>query len=174
MKPTIVLVHGDWADASSWTGVIERLQATSMPCRQTEQWISSCAGRRTALSGLRRGLRRRRRAREGCRPCRRAAARGRRPIHRAFGASGVEDDPDVVAHRDVGPRDPTRAAGGDVRPGGAQITRVEAGHLSPITHPADVTKVILSAIDATTVNQPAEVAAIVREFRHRRSRAFGH
>jgi pimeloyl-ACP methyl ester carboxylesterase len=25
-KPTIVLVHGDWADASSWTSVIERLQ----------------------------------------------------------------------------------------------------------------------------------------------------
>jgi pimeloyl-ACP methyl ester carboxylesterase len=24
--PTIVLVHGDWADASSWSGVIERLQ----------------------------------------------------------------------------------------------------------------------------------------------------
>jgi pimeloyl-ACP methyl ester carboxylesterase len=27
MKPTIVLVHGDWADGSSWTSVIERLQA---------------------------------------------------------------------------------------------------------------------------------------------------
>ena len=26
-RPTIVLVHGDWADASSWTGVLERLQA---------------------------------------------------------------------------------------------------------------------------------------------------
>ena len=26
-QPTIVLVHGDWADASSWSGVIERLQA---------------------------------------------------------------------------------------------------------------------------------------------------
>ena len=26
VRPTIVLVHGDWADASSWTGVIERLQ----------------------------------------------------------------------------------------------------------------------------------------------------
>ena len=26
-RPTIVLVHGDWADASSWAGVIERLQA---------------------------------------------------------------------------------------------------------------------------------------------------
>jgi pimeloyl-ACP methyl ester carboxylesterase len=25
-RPTIVLVHGDWADASSWTSVIERLQ----------------------------------------------------------------------------------------------------------------------------------------------------
>jgi pimeloyl-ACP methyl ester carboxylesterase len=27
VKPTIVLVHGAWADASSWTPVIERLQA---------------------------------------------------------------------------------------------------------------------------------------------------
>lgn len=26
-RPTIVLVHGDWADASSWTGVLERLHA---------------------------------------------------------------------------------------------------------------------------------------------------
>src|SRR5687767_6528998 len=25
-RPTIVLVHGDWADGSSWTSVIERLQ----------------------------------------------------------------------------------------------------------------------------------------------------
>lgn len=25
-RPTIVLVHGDWADGSSWSGVIERLQ----------------------------------------------------------------------------------------------------------------------------------------------------
>src|SRR5215471_2821334 len=25
-RPTIVLLHGDWADGSSWTGVIERLQ----------------------------------------------------------------------------------------------------------------------------------------------------
>jgi pimeloyl-ACP methyl ester carboxylesterase len=33
---------------------------------------------------------------------------------------------------------------------GARITRVKAGHLTPITRPADVTKVILSAVDATT------------------------
>ena len=32
---------------------------------------------------------------------------------------------------------------------GAHITRVKAGHLTPITRPAAVTKVILSAIDAT-------------------------
>lgn len=33
---------------------------------------------------------------------------------------------------------------------GAQITRVKAGHLTPITRPAQVTRVILSAVDATT------------------------
>jgi pimeloyl-ACP methyl ester carboxylesterase len=33
---------------------------------------------------------------------------------------------------------------------GAHITRVRAGHLTPITRPADVTKVNLSAVDATT------------------------
>jgi pimeloyl-ACP methyl ester carboxylesterase len=33
---------------------------------------------------------------------------------------------------------------------GARISRVTAGHLSLITHPGDVTKVILSAVDATT------------------------
>jgi hypothetical protein len=33
---------------------------------------------------------------------------------------------------------------------GAHITRVRAGHLSLITRPADVTNVILSAVDATT------------------------
>jgi pimeloyl-ACP methyl ester carboxylesterase len=30
-KPTIVLVHGAWADASSWTPVIERLQQAGYP-----------------------------------------------------------------------------------------------------------------------------------------------
>jgi pimeloyl-ACP methyl ester carboxylesterase len=33
---------------------------------------------------------------------------------------------------------------------GADITRVRAGHLTPITRPAEVTKVILSAVDATS------------------------
>jgi pimeloyl-ACP methyl ester carboxylesterase len=38
---------------------------------------------------------------------------------------------------------------------GARITRVRAGHLSPITHPADVTKVVLSAVDATSTTSSA-------------------
>ena len=33
---------------------------------------------------------------------------------------------------------------------GARITRVEAGHLTPITEPGEVTRMILSAIDATS------------------------
>jgi hypothetical protein len=32
---------------------------------------------------------------------------------------------------------------------GARISRVKAGHLTPITRPAEVTKVILDAVDAT-------------------------
>ena len=46
MKPTIVLVHGDWADASSWTSVIERLQDEGLQ------------GRRSAQSAARTGRRR--------------------------------------------------------------------------------------------------------------------
>jgi pimeloyl-ACP methyl ester carboxylesterase len=26
-RPNVILVHGAWADGSSWSGVIERLQA---------------------------------------------------------------------------------------------------------------------------------------------------
>ena len=33
---------------------------------------------------------------------------------------------------------------------GAHVSRVRAGHLTPITRPDDVTKVILAAVDATT------------------------
>jgi hypothetical protein len=36
--PTIVLVHGAFADASSWNGVIERLQQQGAP-----RWSAHCA-----------------------------------------------------------------------------------------------------------------------------------
>jgi hypothetical protein len=36
------------------------------------------------------------------------------------------------------------------RRAGAHITRLDAGHLSLITNPGDVTKLILDAVDATS------------------------
>jgi pimeloyl-ACP methyl ester carboxylesterase len=34
-KPTIVLVHGAWADASSWSGVTQRLLNEGYPATST-------------------------------------------------------------------------------------------------------------------------------------------
>jgi hypothetical protein len=51
--------------------------------------------------------------------------------------------------------DPAR--GGPVEP----FIRVSGGgHLTPITRPAEVTEVILSAVDATAADRTIEVAAI--------------
>ena len=63
-------------------------------------------GGERVLSGLHRVLRQRGRPEGGRGSCRRAAARGRRAVHRALRAPGVEDDPVLVTHRDVGQRDP--------------------------------------------------------------------
>jgi pimeloyl-ACP methyl ester carboxylesterase len=57
-NPTIVLVHGDWADASSWTGVIERLQtkgytvvAPPNPLRGPTEDAAYLAGYLKTISG---------------------------------------------------------------------------------------------------------------------------
>jgi pimeloyl-ACP methyl ester carboxylesterase len=42
--PTIVLVHGAWADASSWTGVIKRLQAAGHDVVALPNTLRSVAG----------------------------------------------------------------------------------------------------------------------------------
>jgi len=42
-KPNIVLVHGAWADGSSWTGVIERLQAAGYTVTAPQFPMSSVA-----------------------------------------------------------------------------------------------------------------------------------
>jgi pimeloyl-ACP methyl ester carboxylesterase len=42
--PTIVLVHGAWADASSWTGVIRRLQAAGHDVVALPNTLRSVAG----------------------------------------------------------------------------------------------------------------------------------
>lgn len=43
-KPTIVLVHGAWADASSWSKVIERLQDDGYTVRAIPNPLRSLAG----------------------------------------------------------------------------------------------------------------------------------
>ena len=42
-RPNIVLVHGAWADGSSWSGVIERLQADNFQVRAPQFPLSSLA-----------------------------------------------------------------------------------------------------------------------------------
>ena len=42
----------------------------------------------------------------------------------------------------------------------AHVIRVSGGHLTPITRPAEVTEVILSAVDGTAADRTIEVAAI--------------
>jgi pimeloyl-ACP methyl ester carboxylesterase len=43
-KPTVVLVHGAWADASSWDGVIARLQADGFPTVAVANPLRSLSG----------------------------------------------------------------------------------------------------------------------------------
>lgn len=40
-KPTVLLVHGAWADSSSWSPVIDRLQAQGYPVQAI---ANPCAG----------------------------------------------------------------------------------------------------------------------------------
>src|SRR6201986_3793079 len=42
-RPNILLVHGAWADGSSWSGVIERLQADGFQVRAPQFPLSSLA-----------------------------------------------------------------------------------------------------------------------------------
>lgn len=43
-KPTVVLVHGAWADASNWAGVVERLQGDGYPVAAVPNPLRSLSG----------------------------------------------------------------------------------------------------------------------------------
>jgi pimeloyl-ACP methyl ester carboxylesterase len=43
IRPNVVLVHGAWADGSSWSGVIERLQADGFDVRAPQFPLTSLA-----------------------------------------------------------------------------------------------------------------------------------
>ena len=51
-KPTVVLVHGSWADSSSWTGVIERLQRAGYPVRAVYNPLRGLANDSAVLTGF--------------------------------------------------------------------------------------------------------------------------
>ena len=51
-KPTIVLVHGAWADASSWSGVITRLQAAGYKVIAPADPLRSLRGDSAYISGV--------------------------------------------------------------------------------------------------------------------------
>ena len=48
-KPTVVLVHGAWADGSSWSGVIRRLQAKEIFVRAVQLPLTALADDVAAL-----------------------------------------------------------------------------------------------------------------------------
>lgn len=51
-KPTVVLVHGSWADGSSWNGVIERLQRAGYPVRAVYNPLRGLANDSAVLTGF--------------------------------------------------------------------------------------------------------------------------
>ena len=51
-KPTVVLVHGAWADSSSWTGVVRRLQKDGYEVIAPANPLRSLAFDSTSLADL--------------------------------------------------------------------------------------------------------------------------
>jgi pimeloyl-ACP methyl ester carboxylesterase len=51
-SPTVVLVHGAFADASSWSGVIERLQAKGVPVKARANPLRGIATDSAYIAGV--------------------------------------------------------------------------------------------------------------------------
>jgi hypothetical protein len=79
-----------------------------------------------------------------------SATRGSERALRALRPTGVENDSVLVADRNRGQCGPPALQEATSSHAGAHISTVKAGHLSLITRPEAVTKIILTAIDATT------------------------
>ena len=65
---TVVLVHGAFADASSWNGVVERLQAAGLQVRAPANPLRGIAYDSADIARLGRGCDRRQGGRHGCDP----------------------------------------------------------------------------------------------------------
>ena len=117
--PTVVLVHGGFADASFWAPVIEDLQAHNVPVLAPPNPLRGLAHDAEYVAELRQPdrragaagrplVRRRRDLRRG----RQHAQRGRPGLHR-----GVRARRGRVVRRDLRPSSATRRWSGAVRPG---------------------------------------------------------
>jgi pimeloyl-ACP methyl ester carboxylesterase len=175
-QPTVVLVHGAFADASSWNGVIERLQAKGMKVTAPANPLRGISHDSACLAGV---------FEETPGPVlavghsyggagiSHAATKAKNAVGlvyvAAFGTeegeslgepSGVPAWKSVPAWAVVATGD--KAAGADVirsmaKRAGAAITEVEGSHVIMISQPQVVTDVILSAV--TAVAQVAAVAS---------------
>ena len=153
---TVVLVHGAFADASSWTGVIERLQASGVqvtaPANPLRGLASDSAYLASFLNQIGGPVLAVGHSYAGAVI---TIAATQRPV--AEGAfsepSGVPAWKSLPAWAVVATGD--KAAGSDViramaRRAGATITEVEGSHVIMISQPQAVTDVILSAVAAVS------------------------
>ena len=147
-RPTIVLVHGDWADGSSWNGVTERLQRRGFtvvappnplrgPSNPPYPGYAACFAN---------GVDRKQAALL-------EAAQRPAAVDQFGEPSGPPAWETIPSWSLIGTAD------GVITPAqqramstnaGAQISTVNAGHLSLVTRPNTVTNVIETAVDATT------------------------
>jgi hypothetical protein len=124
-QPVIVLVHGAWADATSWNSVLSELQdrgftvyAPPNPLRglpQDSAYMHQYLTQNAALQG--------------------------QPVVLVYVDAFIPDQGDRV----IPPAELTFMA----KRAGARITDVDAGHLSLISEASVVTHVILEAVQAT-------------------------
>ena len=129
-----------------------RRGAPSTSCRTTEAWICTCAGKRTRPPGFTSASPTASIAR---RPPSSPPCSGPRHLRSSAEPSGPPAWKTIPSWSLIGTQDhviPLALQEEMSSRAGAHITRLKAGHLSLITHPGDVTKVILAAVDATSTS----------------------
>ena len=139
--------------------------STSCPAPEASIDIYLRSEAEPALPGLRGMLRQRRRAATGGRaPRRRSGPQRSNQFFEPSGASGVGDDPRVVADRHSDHVIPPAQQQAMSTNAGAQISEVDAGHLSLITRPGTVVRFIRTPSRRSTMDD-ISVEPDVRENR---------
>ena len=136
--PAVVLVHGAYADGSSWSEVIERLQGAGVPVTAVQNPLSSLAddvAHTRRILALAAGHAVQGRVSEALFQDRATVAAWRsKPSWYAISRQDRTISPDLQ-----------RFLAGRM---GATTIEIDSGHLSLITHPQEVTQLIMNAVDA--------------------------